>query len=197
MSDDDSLESADAFPDRLTIFGFGPSVAPGLAGLLRSTYAPFLPGDGDDPLGAALARPAGAANWVVLRVSDASAFPAELTVGGARLILMAGDFGSSAWSPPPAPPPAPPRRAAAPPPVFRLPPHDQDPRNDDWATIPFERKNAWAKVREFVLGQRVVRASSFPISGAFGPAFWALALLLLVFVCAEIRLWVAGFFVNK
>jgi hypothetical protein len=49
----------------------------------------------------------------------------------------------------------------------------------NWAVLPFERKNLWAKICEFIMGIEVVPAKSSPVGNKVGTAFWILAFLLL------------------
>jgi hypothetical protein len=52
--------------------------------------------------------------------------------------------------------------------------------DDNWATIPFERKNLWAKLREFIVGMDTVPATSAPANKKLAIAFWVVAVLIVV-----------------
>jgi hypothetical protein len=190
------------FPDRVTVFGFVPALRSSLEEHLRAAYASFLPQDTEFHLSPPYAEETGSGNWIVLKVRDASQFPPQLWLHDHCLVLMAGDFTSPDWTVPPDPEPreaAPVRRRrpdASAPRIFKIPPHFLDPTNDDWAAIPFENKNLWAKIREVVFGQRVVRAASFPISDLLGPAFWTIVLCFVAFLICGIRLWVLRIFAD-
>jgi hypothetical protein len=179
------------------VFGFNPSLRSSLEADLCSNFSRFLP-DGDDfTLSPPNAEETGSGNWIIFKVSDSSQFPPELWVSNHCLILVRGDFTQPEFvfpQSPVEPIPVVHRPHPGPPHIFRIPPHFQDPTNDDWAAIPFERKNFWAKVREFIFGQHVVKATSFPISDLFGPTFWLVIVCIVIFLIRGIRIWVLRVF---
>jgi hypothetical protein len=177
---------ADPPPSRITVFGFTPSLREPLQHFLKSNFPHLLI---DSPtFGWPETDPA--ANWIVLEVRDALQFPRELIVLGHKLIILVGDFGSASWVNATDPFPTEPEFEPPPPPmIFKTPPRFQDPENDDWAIIPFELKNFWAKVREFIIGQRVVRATSLRVSRTFGPTFWVLSVCLVLALGASLVDW--------
>jgi hypothetical protein len=186
---DSGVDSAARLPSQcITVFGYTSRLRSELTKVLCSRYSDLLPNGAQFQLPSP--APPTAGNWIVLKVFDASKFPRELEISDHWLVIVPGDFTRPDWTVPPDPAPQKvPIAMRRPPQIFKIHPQFQDPNNNDWATIPFELKNFWAKTREFVFGQTAVKATSFAINDSFGSGFWVIVIWIALFLVIGLRDW--------